>query len=183
VSFEHDDALRGYIRRARLLETDDSGSQLRLRARGLASEEASEVWLAGRYGFHSRPPAGSEGIFAALGGRADRLIGLGFEHPERRPRGLPDGGSAMHGPNDANVTIGEGGKVTIDAKGAEVEIKNASKVTARSTGEILLDLNGQRFHRFRPGRVDLAVKSATEQATPKVMTEAGPCATVFARVD
>ena len=36
MSFEHDDALRGYIRRARILETDDSGPQLRLRARGLA---------------------------------------------------------------------------------------------------------------------------------------------------
>lgn len=182
MSYEHDDAIRSMIRRATLLATDDTGKQQKMRARGLADEEFKDVVRVQNYGFSSHPPAGAEGLVLALGGRSDRAMFLGMEHPEKRPVGLNEGESILYGPDGRKLHI-QGDKILIDAAGKEVVITGATKVTISASTEVVMAMGGSRWNRFRPGRIDLMVKSASEEATPKVMTDAGACANIYARID
>src|SRR5438105_4752594 len=94
---EHREGLISSLRRATVVETDDSGTQQFLkRLRGLASERPEDVYRPQPHGFTSHAPVGSEGILAALGGRSDRMLALGFEHKDKRPKNLPEGGVALY---------------------------------------------------------------------------------------
>lgn len=100
---EGQEGLIGSIRRATVQKTDDSGSQQMLKQMtGLKSESFEDVYRPQPHGFSSHAPAGSEGVFLALGGRSDRLLALGFEHKDKRPRNLPEGGTCIYDA-DGNV--------------------------------------------------------------------------------
>lgn len=87
--------------RAELGDTDDSGDlQLAKRLLGYANEEFSGVHRIQPFGFHSHAPKGSHGIGLALRGMRDLVVGLGFEHPQYRPKNRDLGSAAiydMHG--------------------------------------------------------------------------------------
>lgn len=179
---ELDDAVRNMIRRVSLVDLDDSGPQQNTRLKGLSGEELKKVVRVQPYGFTSNPPAGSEGLLLSMGGRSDRAMVLGIEAPGKRPTALGDGATAIYGP-DGSILKMVMQSVTLDAGGKEVVITNAKKVTIKATDEVVLSANDQRFIRLRPGRVDLAVKSASEDAPQKVMTLGGPSDVVWARLD
>ena len=77
----------GTLRRGTVQKIDDSGSQQIFRKlRGLKSEAPEDVYRPQSHGFSSHPPEGSEGLLLSLGGRADRMVALGYEHKDHRPK-------------------------------------------------------------------------------------------------
>lgn len=179
---EERDGLLGMIRRARILEVDDSGTQQRLKVAGLASEQLDKIVWQGRHGFASHPPAGSEALLLALGGRSDRAMLIGGEHKDKRPKDLPAGASALYDADGKILKLTKD-ETVLDAGGKPVRVINATTVTVQATERVSVGVDGGRWVVVRSNRVDLGVKSPTETAVPKVMTNAGECAAVFARID
>jgi phage baseplate assembly protein V len=179
---ENRDSTVGTLRRARVEKIDDSGAQqIMKRLLGMSSDEPEDVYRAQSHGFTSHPPAGSEGLFLALGGRSDRLVGLGFEHKDKRPKDLPEGGTALYDA-DGKVLKFIKDETTLDAGGKPIKITNASTVLIEGASDVAVGVKDGRYVRIRPGRVDLGVTSATAEASNAVMTDAGPSSVVFAVV-
>jgi phage gp45-like len=85
------------MRRAKVSKTDDSGAeQMLAKMTGMKTEQFENVYRAQSFGLSSHAPQGSVGLFLALGGRSDRLIGLGFEHKDHRPKNTPEGGTILY---------------------------------------------------------------------------------------
>ncbi|WP_315734160.1 phage baseplate assembly protein [Bradyrhizobium sp. SZCCHNR1093] len=94
---EGQEGLLGHLRRATVQKTDDSGTQQILKKMtGLKTEHFEDVYRPQMHGFSSHAPSGSEGVFLALGGRSDRLLALGFEHKDHRPKNTPEGGTILY---------------------------------------------------------------------------------------
>jgi phage baseplate assembly protein V len=94
--FDQDDAIRTMIRRATLVETDDTGSQQKMMLRGLRGERFENVMRIQSFGDSSVPMPGSEAILLSLGGRSDRPVVLGFEHKDHRPTGYAPGDRVIY---------------------------------------------------------------------------------------
>jgi phage gp45-like len=94
---EGQEGLIGSLRRATVQKTDDSGTQQILKnMTGLKSETFEDVYRPQPHGISSHAPKGSEGVYLALGGRSDRLLALGFEHKDHRPKDTPEGGTIIY---------------------------------------------------------------------------------------
>src|SRR5579864_8107219 len=94
---EGQEGLVATMRRATVLKTDDSGTQQILKQMtGLKTETFEDVYRPQPHGFSSVAPNGSEGVYLALGGRSDRLLALGFEHKDFRPKNTPEGGTILY---------------------------------------------------------------------------------------
>lgn len=170
------------LRRGTLEKIDDSGSQQIIkRLRGLASERPEDVYRPQWHGFSSHPPAESEGLFLALGGRSDRIVALGFEHKDKRPKNLQEGGVALYDADGKRIRL-EKDINEWDAGNKPVTIKNATAVNIEGATDIHIGVNG-RWIRIRPNRIDLAIKSKGESAPARVITEDGPSEVLWARVD
>jgi phage gp45-like len=86
------------------------------------------------FGFSSNPPVGGEGLIICLGGRSDRAMFIGGEHPQYRPLNTAAGGTIVH---DAfgdiisivqqNIRIVHATDISIEAP--NVTIKGALTVT------------------------------------------------------
>lgn len=175
---EGQEGIVAQIRRATLLKTDDSGTQQILKQlRGLASEQPVDVYRPQPHGFSSHAPSGSEGLFLALGGRSDRLLALGFEHKDKRPKNLPEGGTALYDADGKILKMVKDG-VDLDAGGKPVTIRNATTVKIEGS-DAVFGVQG-RYVRVRAGRVDLGIESPTDSAPNAVITDAGPSTKVFA---
>src|SRR3954453_3278600 len=94
---EGQEGLIGTLRRAAVQKTGNSGTQQILKnMTGLKSETFEDVYRPQPHGFSSHAPKGSEGVFLALGGRSDRLLALGFEHKDFRPKNTPEGAPILY---------------------------------------------------------------------------------------
>jgi hypothetical protein len=94
---EGQEGLVATLRRATVQKTDDSGTQQMLKKMtGLKSETFEDVYRPQPHGFSSHAPSGSEGLYLALGGRSDRLLAVGFEHKDFRPKDTPEGGTVLY---------------------------------------------------------------------------------------
>jgi phage baseplate assembly protein V len=175
---EAPEGIIGQLRRATVTEVDDSGTQQILRKmRGLASERPEDVYRPQAHGFSSHPPTGSEGLFLSLGGRSDRLVGLGFEHKDKRPKNLPEGGVALYDADGKILKIIKD-ETTFDAGGKPVRIFNATTVSVEGASKIMLKVGG-RVVVVQASRIDLGA----DPAPYKVVTEAGPSSVVYAVKD
>ena len=153
------DSILGTLRRGTLLETDDTDTQQVLKARGLASEQFSDVYRPQQHGLSSHAPAGSEGLFLALGGRSDRIVGLGFEHKDHRPRNLPEGNTVLYD-HAGNVIWAK------SAGGIRVESKTDKIVVVPPEGK----------------NIYLGGDPADGGVFAKVSTVSGPSINVYARI-
>lgn len=125
---EERDAVRTAMRRGTIQKIDDSGSQqIVKRARGGASEEFEDIYRPQPHGFTSHPPANSEFLVMALGGRSDRMLALGGEHKDHRFKNLPEGATAIYNANGSIATL----------IGQEIKIKSAGKITLESPQIVL----------------------------------------------
>ncbi|MCB2106350.1 MAG: phage baseplate assembly protein [Rhodobacteraceae bacterium] len=124
------EGLIGSLRRGTVQKIDDSGTQQFLkRATGLKSEAFEDIHRPQTHGFSSHPPAGSEGLFLALGGRSDRLLAIGFEHKDHRPKDLAEGQAKLYD-HKGNVVFMKGDGLSVNAKTGSVEVRaQADKVT------------------------------------------------------
>src|SRR4051794_8577962 len=101
----HDDALGAMIRRVRLMETDDSGTQQKVRVRGFRNDEPDGVVNLQRWGESGHAPPDSEALILSLGGRSDRSFVLGLEHKQHRPTGLGVGDKVIYDANGSAVRL------------------------------------------------------------------------------
>lgn len=151
------DAVRTMLRRAKLLELDDAGTQQLLKLSGMKGERLEAVPRIQHFGLSSNPPAGAEGIVAALGGRSDRAVLLGLEHPEKRPKAREAGSTVLY---DA-----AGNVVSIVA--SELALQHGQKIRLR-VGTMVVAISSSR--------IDLGA----DPAPYAVSTVGGPSSKVFA---
>jgi len=141
---EGQEGLVATLRRATVQKTDDSGTQQILkRMTGLKSETFEDVYRPQPHGFSSHAPNGSEGLFLALGGRSDRLVGLGFEHKDKRPKNLPEGNATLYD-DKGNVVWAKGTNgISLNAKTGVVEVRSQdNKVTVKPGAGKMVYLGG-----------------------------------------
>lgn len=121
------DSLIGTLRRGTSLDVDDSGTQQIIKKlRGLSSEQFEDIYRPQPHGLSSNPPSGSEGVFLALGGRSDRLLALGFEHKDLRPKNLPSGAAVLYDSKGNVVRMMTADGIQIDASAGKVYVKPGS---------------------------------------------------------
>ena len=156
---ESRDSLLGVARRATALGFDDSKAQQFItEMRGLKDDAPRQVYRPQPFGLSAVPPSGSEGILIALGGRSDRLLGLGFEHKDHRPKDSPAGTAVLYD-DKGNVIFAKG------ATGIEIIAKDGKVIVKPAAGQNVY-LGG----------------TGDDGTYAKVMTESGPSSNVYARV-
>jgi len=151
--------LLGLVRRATALGFDDSKAQQFItELRGLKGDAPRQVHRLQPFGLSAVPPSGSEGLVLALGGRSDRLLGLGFEHKDHRPKASAVGTAVLY-----------------DDKGNVIFVKGADGIEiSASTGKVTIKpAAGQNVYLGGTG---------DDGTYAKVITESGPAQNVFAKV-
>lgn len=134
---EERSGLRGSLRRVRLLKTDDSGTQQKMKLVGLKSEELDEIVRVQGFGLSSNPSLDSEGVLLTLGGRSDRAMVIGVEHKTHRPTNLQPGETALYDAYGKILKLVEA-EVFLDAGGKPVRVVNATTVTVEASETITL---------------------------------------------
>ena len=165
---EGQEGLVASLRRATVQKTDDSGTQQILKQMtGLKSETFEDVYRPQSHGFSSVAPNGSEGLFLALGGRSDRLVALGFEHKDYRPKNLNEGQATLYD-DKGNVVFAKGsGGLSVNAKTGVVEVRSQdNKITVKPGDGQMVYLGGD----------------GTDGSYGFVQTDAGTSINVKARV-
>lgn len=104
----------------RLNSIEEDGNHT-LTVEGLAGEELRGVRHIMQHGLYSRPPAGSIGTGIVPGGRRDLLMALGVDDPKLRPKGIPNGGTALY---DASGNIIK----LLGSAGGEMAVKGPFKI-------------------------------------------------------
>lgn len=102
MNYSSEDAVGSAVRRARVTNVDDSGTQQKVDLIGLASEKPKKVVRVQPHGFSSYPIDDAEGVMIQMSGRSGRTLFLGGEHKDKRPKNLPKGGACIYDA-DGNV--------------------------------------------------------------------------------
>jgi phage baseplate assembly protein V len=89
-------ALRTMLRRAAIAFVNDAGSQQLLDLLGYKGDTPKKVPRVESFGFASNPPPGGNGLIVCPGGRSDRAMFIGGEHPDYRPKNQPVGGTIIY---------------------------------------------------------------------------------------
>lgn len=156
--YEHDDAVRTILRRARVLKVDDGGTQQKLDLAGLRNERPQKIVRVLPHGFSSNPPPEAEGVLIQLGGRSDRSLFIGGEHKDHRQKSLKTGQAVLYD-DKGNVIFAKGTDgIAVHAKDGKVYVKpgDGKKVFLGGDGD--------------------------DGAYARVMTEDGPSANVYAKL-
>jgi phage gp45-like len=158
MNFEHDDAIRSILRRARVLKVDDSGTQQKLDLAGLKNERPQKIVRVLPHGLGSNPPDDAEGVMLQLGGRSDRTMFFGGEHKDYRQKNLKTGQAVLYD-DKGNVIFAKGSDgLAVHAKEGKVYVKPA---------------DGKNVYLGGDGE---------DGNYAKVMTESGPAANVYAKI-
>lgn len=156
--WEHDDAVRTILRRARVLKVDDSGTQQKLNLAGLKNERPEKIVRVLDHGFTSNPPDDAEGILIQLGGRSDRSLFIGGEHKDKRQKNLKTGQAVLYD-DKGNVIFAKGSDgLAVHAKEGKVYVKPG---------------DGKNVYLGGDGE---------DGSYAKVMTEDGPSSNVYAKI-
>jgi phage gp45-like len=121
-SMENNDATLAMVRRGSVQKVDDSGSQQLLNLIGLAGDMPQKVVRVLPHGFSSNPPLNSEGILKSLGGRSDRLMFIGGEHPQYRQKNLSPGASVLYDQNGNVIFANMANGIQVSAKTGNVTV-------------------------------------------------------------
>ncbi len=106
-------------------------------------------------------------------------IGKGYNAGKSQSPSGSTGPDDASQPGDTNISIVlTANDVTISMGGSSIQM-TATNIVVQAASDCAVGVNG-RFVRIRPGRVDLGVASPTDQATPRVATDAGPSSIVYA---
>lgn len=155
MSSDADARIAAMLRRVTLTGLDASGPQHLVDARGIRGESFARMPRVKEFGFSSSPPVGATGLALSLGGRADRAMMLGLDHPDHGPRDLSGGHTAIY-----------------DAFGNIMSLVEKSiRIVAATKAEIIAPLVVVTSPDIRLG---------SGSAAARVMTEAGPAQKVKA---
>ena len=89
------------------------------------------------FGFSSGLPVGSDVVIAFLGGDRSSPVVIASNHQSYRYTGLQPGETVVYNQQGMNIHLTEAG-IFIDAKGKDVEINNATNITATATKQVKL---------------------------------------------
>lgn len=119
---EERNAVRSMLRRAAILSSGDGGVQQLLALSGLASEKLKNVVHVQPFGVSGNPPVGGEGLIVCPGGRSDRAMFIGGEHPQYRPVNSPAGTTVLYD-SSGNVIFAKGQSgIVISAKNGSITV-------------------------------------------------------------
>jgi len=124
-SMEGNDATLSMIRRAMVQQVDDTGPQQLLNLIGLVGDQPQKVPRVLPHGFASNPPQGAEGILKSLGGRSDRAMFIGGEHPQFRQKNLASGASVLYDQNGNVIFANMKNGIQISTKTGNVAVTAA----------------------------------------------------------
>ena len=130
-TLENQDAVLGHLRRGSVVSVDDTGPQQLVVLTGLASEQilganGKGIVHVQPHGFSSNPPAQAEGIIKSLGGRSDRAMFIGGEHPQYRQKNLPSGAAVLYDQNGNIIYAAMQNGIQISAATGKVYVKPGS---------------------------------------------------------
>lgn len=143
MQYEHDDALRSSLRRARIVKVDDSGTQQLVDLKGLKNEEPKKIYRPQDHGFTSNPPEDTEGVIVQMGGRSDRTLYMDGGHKKYRPRKLPVGGTAIYNHTGDIIRVVEKNLDVVHSKKINLQIGKGTDVSG-SDGSKDADNSGQK---------------------------------------
>ncbi|MDU7531148.1 MAG: phage baseplate assembly protein V [Klebsiella sp.] len=126
--------LRLMVDRALVRIVTDSLGRQNLQVQSLADETNDDVERFQNYGFTSVPPAGSEAIVVAVGGRRGGLVAIAVEDKGCRPRGGEEG--------DVFLYHREGHVIVLKKNGlAEIRVKKINLIAEDSCDIISKQIN------------------------------------------
>lgn len=160
------DAIHAALVRARLVGLDDSAGLQTMSATGHRDTRFGEVLRLQPFGFSSTPPDGSVGVVLQQSGASERAYGLGFDHPDHRPRDLARGGTRIYDASGQVISIVER-KIRIVA-GDEVHISAATIILE---GTIKLGSPGASKPAAMLGSVDTDGDAQISNLATKVFVE------------
>ncbi len=126
--------LRLIADRAIVTLVNDSLQRQGLQLKVLADESADDVERFQNYGFTSVPPAGSEAIVLAVGGRRESLVAIAVEDKRCRPKDLASG--------DVCIYHQDGQSLIILKKNGVIDIRGK---TVNYTAAELFEINTAQF--------------------------------------
>lgn len=101
--------------------TDDGGAVQVMQLQMSAVEARDGTPMVQHFGLASTPPAGSDAMFAAIGGERGKPFGIGSNHPASRPRGTPAGGVKLYDQGGRFVGLLNDGNIVLTAPGETLE--------------------------------------------------------------
>lgn len=126
--------MRLMVDRALVRIVTDSLGRQNLQVQSLADETNDDVERFQNYGFTSVPPAGSEAIVVAVGGRRGGLVAIAVEDKGSRPRGGEEG--------DVILYHQEGHVIVLKKNGlAEIRVKKINLIAEESCDIIGKQIN------------------------------------------
>ncbi|MDA8488573.1 phage baseplate assembly protein V [Kluyvera sp. Awk 3] len=109
--------LRLLVDRAVVRIVTDSFGRQNLQVQSLADATNDDVERFQQYGFTSVPPAGSEAIVLAVGGRRESLVAIAVEDKRCRPKGLASGDVCLyHQDGQSMIILKKGGIIDVRGK-------------------------------------------------------------------
>ncbi|ENZ4812932.1 phage baseplate assembly protein V [Klebsiella pneumoniae] len=108
--------LRLMVDRALVRIVTDSLGRQNLQVQSLADETNDDVERFQNYGFSSVPPAGSEAIVVAVGGRRGGMVAIAVEDKGSRPRGGEEGDVILYHQEGHVIVLKKGGLAEIRVK-------------------------------------------------------------------
>lgn len=148
--------LRLLLDRAVVRMVNDSLQRQNLQVSVLADETSGTVERFQNYGLTSVPPAGSEAVVAALGGRRAGLVALAVEHKGVRPKGLTEGDACLYHLEGHNLLLTKDGKAILTV--TEVILQASEQITMMAPKT---EIQGA-LHVTGPVTSDSEINSATE---------------------
>ena len=119
---EHDDAIRAMLRRAALTaDADDRETQQKVDLRGLKRDEPRAVHRLQMPGLSSVAIKGGEGYMSPMGGRSDRLLFIGGEHKDHRPKGKEPGDTVLYDHHGHAISLIKASMRIVHSKLVEIE--------------------------------------------------------------
>lgn len=104
---------------------EEKRGQQFLCGRGMHSDGYTNVRRLESHGFASVPPKGAQGLVISPNGNPDEAYLIGVEHHEKRPAGLPLGGTAIYDHN-GNIIKLVGPDVVMDFKSHTINLSGGS---------------------------------------------------------
>ncbi len=133
------------IRRVESVKIRDDDEMQYATADGYDDEQFDEAHRAQNFGLTSHPPNGSHGLVVSGNGRPDQGVVVGMEHPQYRPRNLPEGATKLYDKDGTFVYLDAGGNLFAETrKKAEVKAGEEAKIeapTIRLIGNIIITGN------------------------------------------
>jgi phage baseplate assembly protein V len=121
-SQEERNAVRAMLRRAAVVASNDSGPQQLFTLSGLASEQLKGVVRVQDFGVSSNPPVGGEGLIVCPGGRSDRAMFIGGEHPQFRPANSPAGTTVLYDSSGNTIFAKGQSGIVVQAKNGTITV-------------------------------------------------------------